>query len=423
MPRAIKVSSDMTGITREALEQQDLKDPLASLRDKFYLPPDVFYLDGNSLGVMPHTAKERVMEVVVDEWGTTLIDSWVENGWLASAQRVGDKIGAMIGARPGEVVVADSTSINIFKTLVAALQANPNRHVILSETGNFPTDLYVMQGLDAFAGDKVSLRIVEPDDIVSHLSDDVAVLLLTQVHYKSGRIRDMKEITRLAHEAGILVVWDLSHSTGSIPVDLNDCAVDFAIGCGYKFLNGGPGAPAYVFAAERHHNTGIPVLSGWFAHADPFGFSDEYVPVASINRFQCGTPPVLAIALLECGIDLFANIDMSVLRDKAIALSSLFIELMDSRCEKFGFELVGPRSAADRGGHVSFAHKDGYGIMQAAKQHGVVGDFRAPDVMRFGITPMYLRYQDIFDVVDIIREVMVSGEWDKDEYKVKPAWS
>lgn len=419
-----RMSNDvMTAIARNVLKQRDQNDPLAGLREAFYLPPDILYLDGNSLGVMPHRARQRAMDVITQEWGTKLIHSWVDNDWLQAPVRVGDKIAALIGAKPGEVIVADSTSINLFKVLVTALQANVGRHVILSEAGNFPTDLYIMQGLSAFAADKVSLQTVESDQIADHLSDDIAVLLLTQVHYKTGQIQDMKEITRQAHEAGVLVVWDLSHSTGSIPVDVNKCDVDFAVGCGYKFLNGGPGAPAYLFVAARHQNTGLPILSGWFGHEDPFGFSDKYVPAANINRFQCGTPSVLAISILECGVDLFERTQIAKLREKSIALSSLFIDLMDEHCNHLGFKLVSPRKSADRGGHVSYAHKHGYGILQAIKQRGVIGDFRAPDIMRFGITPMYLRYQDIFDVVDIIGDVMAGNEWNKAEYKVQPSWS
>jgi kynureninase len=410
-------------VSRQELEQRDQEDPLCGLRDAFDMPPGLLYMDGNSLGVLPYRARQRAQEVISDEWGLKLIDSWVENDWLKAPARVGDKIGALIGAKAGEVLVADSTSVNLFKMLAAALQANTGRPVILSESGNFPTDLYIMQGLSTFAGDKVCQQIVEPDQVIDHLSDQVAVLLLTQVHYKTGQIRDMKEITRLAHEAGVLVVWDLSHSTGSIPVNVNDCEVDFAVGCGYKFLNGGPGAPAYLFVAERHQNSGWPILSGWLGHRDPFGFSDQYAPAEDINRFQCGTPSVIATSILECGVDLFASTDMVALRDKAIALSSVFIDLMDARCMQFGIELVSSRNAADRGGHVSFSHPNGYGIMQAAKQRGVIGDFRAPDIMRFGITPMYQRFQDIFDVVDIIHEVMSMGEWDKEEYNVQPAWS
>lgn len=413
----------MTTITRAAVEEFDHRDPLSGLREEFDLPSDIYYLDGNSLGAMPRAAKRRAIEVLTDEWSSTLIDSWVEHDWLSVAKRVGDKIGVLIGAKPGEVVVADSTSVNIFKTLTAALQANSERRTILSEAGNFPTDLYVMQGLRAFAPDRVALVVADADDVVDRLTDEVAVLLLTQVHYKSGLIRNMKEITRRAHDAGALVIWDLCHSTGSIPVDLNDCGVDFAVGCGYKFLNGGPGAPAYLYAAERYHHTGIPALTGWFGHEAPFEFSDDYRPAPDIRRFQCGTPPVLAASILECGVDLFAKTSMTELRRKAVALSSLFIELMDIHCAQFGFELLSPREDALRAGNVSFTHPACYAITQAVKKRGVIGDFRAPDVMRFGIAPMYLRYRDIFDVVEIIEEVMLCGQWDRAEYEAVPAWS
>ena len=307
--------------------------------------------------------------------------------------------------------------MNLFKAVTAALSLRPGRSVILSERGNFPTDLYMMQGIAAFGGGRIRAEAVDADTLLDRLNGDVAVLLLTQVHYKSGRMRDMVAVTRRAHANGVLTVWDLSHSAGAVPVDLNGEQADFAVGCGYKFLNGGPGAPAFLYAAARHQAAAVPVLSGWFGHAEPFAFEDAYRPAPGIERFQCGTPPVLGLAALECGVDLMARADIGMLRAKSLALADTFMRAMEERCDGFGFTLASPRDPELRGSQVSYAHPHGYEIMQAIKARGLIGDFRAPDILRFGLTPLYLRHVDMIDAVEVIRDVCATGAWDRPEYR------
>lgn len=403
-------------IDRQAALALDARDPLASFRDAFQLRDGLIYLDGNSLGALPRATQERVGTAIAGEWGEGLIASWLTADWVNAPRRVGDKIAPLIGAEPGEVIVADSTSVNIFKALTAACSLRSDRTVILSETSNFPTDVYMMQGIEAFSRGQLRAVAVEPSAIADRLADDVAVLLLTQVHYKSGRIRDMAEFTRRAHDVGALIVWDLSHSAGAIEVDLNGASADFAVGCGYKYLNGGPGAPAYIFAARRHH-AAVPVLSGWFGHASPFAFEEDYRPADGIERFLCGTPPVLGLTALECGVELLARADMSAIRRKSRELGDLFIERMTERCGEFGFRLISPPDSAHRGSQISYAHPNGYEIVQALKAQDVVGDFRAPDVLRFGLTPLYLRFVDVFDAVERLREICLTRAWDRTEFR------
>lgn len=398
----------------------DAADPLAGFRDAFHLREGLIYLDGNSLGALPKATGPRMAETIAQEWGEGLIGSWVGADWVGAPRRVGDKIGRLLGAAPGEVIVADSTSVNIFKALTAALSLRPGRPVILSESGNFPTDLYMMQGLESFSGGRVRAEAVAPEAVLDRLGPDVAVLLLTQVHYKSGRVRDMADVTRRAHATGALVVWDLSHSAGAFPVDLSGAGADFAIGCGYKYLNGGPGAPAWLFAARRHHHA-TPVLSGWFGHARPFAFEDGYSPADGIDRFQCGTPGVLGMTALECGVDLMLQADMAAIRAKSLALSDLFIACMAEDCAEFGFDLVSPTDHAVRGSHVAYAHPQGYAIMQALKAADVVGDFRAPDILRFGLTPLYLRHMDVVEAVDRLAQICRDRLWDRPDYHVRAA--
>jgi kynureninase len=398
----------------------DAADPLAPFRDRFHLREGLIYLDGNSLGALPKATGERLAKVAADEWGEGLITSWLGAEWSTAPRRIGDKIGRLIGANPGEIVATDSTSVNIFKALAAALSLRRERSVILSEATNFPTDVYMMQGIEAFSGGHLKAVTVAPDAIVDALNEDVAVLLLTQVHYKSGRVRDMAAITKRAHEVGALVVWDLSHSAGAIPVDLNGANADFAIGCGYKFLNGGPGAPAYLFAAARHH-AATPVLSGWFGHARPFEFEEDYDPAAGIERFQCGTPPVLGLSALEVGVDLMLEADMAEIRRKSLALGDLFIEQMRPLCDAYGFALVSTQDHAERGSQVAYAHPQGYQIVQALKEFDVIADFRAPDILRFGLTPLYLRYQDIVDTAERLEKVCATRAWDKPHYHQRAA--
>ncbi len=396
----------------------DAADPLAAFREEFALRDGLIYLDGNSLGALPRRTAGRIAEAIEREWGEGLITSWLGADWVNAPRRIGDKIAALLGAEAGEVIAADSTSVNVFKALTAALSLRPDRSIILSEKGNFPTDLYMMEGVAGFSGGRIRAEAVEPDAILDHLSEDVAVLLLTQVHYKSGRVRDMAAITRAAHERGVLTLWDLSHSAGAIEVDLNGAGADFAVGCGYKFLNGGPGAPAFLFAARRHQ-AARPVLSGWFGHARPFAFEDGYEAAAGIERFLCGTPPILGLTALECGIDLILRADMAALRRKSVALGDVFIRLMDERCGTFGFSLISARDGAVRGSQVSYAHPHGYEMIQALKDHDVIGDFRAPDILRFGLTPLYLRYADIGEAVERLRTICLERKWDDPKYRLR----
>lgn len=396
----------------------DAADPLSDFRDEFHLRDGLVYLDGNSLGAMPKATAARIEQTLQQEWREGLITSWLGADWVNSPRRIGDKIAQLLGADEGEVVVCDSTSVNIFKALTAALSLQEGRSILLTEQTNFPTDHYMMQGIETFSGGKVRAQSVPPEEVLDHLSSDVAVLLLTEVHYKSGLARDMAAVTAKAHEHGVLVVWDLSHSAGAIPVDLNGANADFAVGCGYKFLNGGPGAPAYLFAAKRHHHA-QPVLSGWFGHARPFAFEEDFEAAGGVERFLSGTPGVLGLAALEEGVDLMLRADMAQVRAKSVALAELFIEAMDAHCGGYGFTLVSPTDPAQRGSHVAYAHPEGYAIMQALKSRDVIGDFRTPDVMRFGLTPLYLRHTDVVEAVYRLRDIMIDREWETTDYQVR----
>lgn len=415
---------------------RDAADPLRSLRAHFALPADLVYLDGNSLGPLTHAAAGRAAQVVQQEWGQGLIRSWNEAGWFDMPQRVGARIAPLIGALPHEVVATDSTSVNLFKVLSAALAVaaadTPNRTVVLSERHNFPTDLYIAQSVCQAHG--CTLELVEPEAIDGALNAKVAVLLLTHVNYRTGAMHDMAAITAAAHAAGALVVWDLAHSTGAVPVDLNGAHADFAVGCGYKFLNGGPGAPAFVWAHARHAaRTDLPwmqPLTGWFGHAAPFAFTPDYQSAPGMARFLCGTPPVISLAVLDAALDIFdaahALGGMAALRTKSLALGDLFMELVEQRCAGLGLGIATPRQHAQRGSQVSLTHRDAdaphsaYAIVQALIARGVIGDFRAggaadgtvrPDILRFGITPLYLGFADIWNAVEHLKQVLKSGEW------------
>lgn len=409
--------------TRQDCLALDAQDPLANLREQFALPEGVIYLDGNSLGVLPRSTAARVQQVVQQEWGEGLIRSWNTAGWIDLPQRVGNKIARLVGAGDGELVVADSTSVNLFKVLSAALRIAhadaPARKCIVSERSNFPTDLYIAESLAREHG--MRLVLVEPDEIAQHhLNADLAVLMLTQVNYRSGRLHDMAALTSAAHAAGGLTVWDLAHSAGALPVDLRGANADFAVGCGYKYLNGGPGAPAFVWANPRHADRFWQPLSGWMGHAAPFEFTPDYRPAPGITRYLCGTPPVISLAALECGVDTVLAADMQALRRKSIALGELFIELVESRCA--GLQLASPRNAAQRGSQVSFAHPSaGYPMMQALIARGVIGDFRAPDILRFGFTPLYTRFIDVWDAVEQLAQVLHSGEWREPRFNQRAA--
>jgi kynureninase len=430
-------------ITRRDCLARDADDPLAALRSQFALAgadaQGVIYLDGNSLGVLPAATAGRVAGVVNEEWGVGLIRSWNTAGWIDLGQTIADKIATLIGAGPGEVAVADSTSVNLFKVLSAAIAMVGRGGRIVSERTNFPTDLYIADTLARAHG--LELVLVDADDIPAQLAARPAILMLTHVNYRTGRMHHMADLTRAAHEAGppspgasagqAVVIWDLAHSAGAVPVDLHRADADFAVGCGYKYLNGGPGAPAFAWAHPRHiawmdREGWRQPLSGWLGHAAPFAFSPDYRPAAGMARFICGTPPMLSLAALECGVDTVLAAEpyggLAAIRDKSIALTDLFIKLVESRCAGHGLTLVTPPDAADRGSQVSFAHATGgYAIMQALIARGVIGDFRAPDILRFGFTPLYTRFADVWDAVAHLEQVMTTGEWREPRFNIRAA--
>ena len=420
-------------ITREDCLHEDSRDPLAPLRDQFALDEidraGIIYLDGNSLGVLPKAAIARISEVVEREWGVGLIRSWNAAGWIDLSQRIGDKIAKLVGAAAGEVVVADSTSVNVFKALHAALAISGGRDRILSERINFPTDLYIAETLARDRG--LELVLVDRDEITSHLDDRVAILILTHANYQTGHLHDMKSLTKAAHDAGAITIWDLAHSAGAVPVDLNGADADFAVGCGYKYLNGGPGAAAFIWANARHiarldREKFRQPLSGWLGHAAPFAFATEYQPAPGMARFLCGTPPVLSMAALECGVDTVLAADplggMTAIREKSLVLTGLFMTLIEERCAGHGFRIVTPHEPSRRGSQVSIAaSEDGYAIMQALIARGVIGDFRPPDILRFGFTPLYTRFVDVWDAADRLAQVMQSGEWRDPKFAVRAA--
>ncbi|MBB6255436.1 kynureninase [Nitrospirillum iridis] len=407
-------------LDREICAALDRDDPLAAFREEFEIPDGLIYLDGNSLGALPRAVKRRLADVVTQEWGAGLIRSWNTAHWIDLPQRVGAAIAGLIGARPDEVVVADSTSVNLFKLATAALGLRPGRRVIVTEPGNFPTDLYILQGIQRLLNDRVELRVVAPEHLAGAIDGDTALLLLTQVHYRTGRVHDMMALTRRAHEVGALALWDLSHSAGAIDVDLNAAGADLAVGCGYKYLNGGPGAPAFLFVAQRHQAQAQSPLSGWMGHAAPFAFSDDYLPAPDIRRMLCGTPAILGLAALEIGVGIMARADHRQLRRKSMALGDLFIRLVEQECPG-QFTLQSPRDAAARGSQVSLGHPEGYAIMQALIARGVIGDFRAPDTMRFGFTPLYVRHSDVYDAVAHLKDIMDSGAWQDAAHQARGA--
>nr|WP_294866468.1 kynureninase [uncultured Pseudogulbenkiania sp.] len=407
--------------TREACLAADRHDPLAALKHQFDLPAGVIYLDGNSLGVLPKAARARSAEVIDQEWGVGLIRSWNTASWFDLPARLGDKLARLIGANGGEVVVTDTTSLNLFKSLAAALriqqQDHPERRVIVSERDNFPTDLYMIQGMIDLLQQGYQLRLIdEATPLEAALGDDVAVLLLSHVNYRTGYLYDMAATTALAHRHGILTLWDLAHAAGAVPVDLNGAEADFAVGCTYKYLNGGPGSPAFIWVAARHQDRFWQPLSGWWGHQRPFAMATDYQPASGIRRFLCGTQPIVSMSLIECGLDVALQADMTAIRDKSLALTDLFIELVEQRCADHPLTLVTPREHARRGSHVSFSHPQGFAVMQALIARGVIGDYREPEVLRFGVTPLYLGYADIWDAVDTLKDILDSGSWDRPEF-------
>ena len=411
-------------ITRDDCVQRDARDPLAPLRDLFALEAvdrdGVIYLDGNSLGALPKAAITRLRAAVEAEWGVGLIRSWNAAGWIDLSQRIGDKIAMLVGAGPGELIAADSTSVNVFKALHAArFVSDRARSRILSERSNFPTDLYIAETFAREQG--MELVTMEDDDIAAHIDARTAIVLLTHANFRTGVMHDLDAVTRAAHDAGAIIIWDLAHTAGAMPVDLNAADADLAVGCGYKYLNGGPGASAFIWAHRRHiarmdREGWRQPLSGWLGHSAPFAFDPHYEPARGMARFICGTPPVLSLTALDSGVDtLLAASDhggLAAIRRKSIALSELFMALIDERCAERGFTIVTPRDPNRRGSQVSVAHAaDGYAIMQALIARGVIGDFRPPDILRFGFTPLYTRFIDVWDAVDRLQQVMTSGEW------------
>ena len=377
----------------------------------------MIYLDGNSLGPLPKGVASRIAATVEDEWGGQLIRAWNDAGWIDLPARIGDRIGALIGAPPGSVMVADTTSINLLKALSAALKLRPDRRVVLSDDGNFPTDLYVAQGLIATLDAGHRLETVPPDEVLDALDDRVAVLMLTEVDYRSGRLHDMKALTEAAHAVGALTIWDLAHSAGALPVDLGGCGADFAVGCGYKYLNGGPGAPAFIYVRPDHAERIDPALCGWMGHEAPFAFEADYRPAAGSGRMRVGTPPILSMAALDAALDVWDGVDIEEVRAASMALSDLFIREVERRCAGYGVEIASPRKAEARGSQVSFRFEQGYAVMQALIAEGVIGDFRAPDLMRFGIAPLYNGEADIMAAADRLEAVLEGRLWDRPAYR------
>lgn len=412
----------MTNFTRDDALALDAQDSLADFRGQFQLEEGLIYLDGNSLGPLPKATMARMQEAITVEWGRDLITSWNKHGWMDLPRSLGNKIAPLIGAEQGQVVVGDSTSVNVFKLLAAGLKMNPGRKVILSDPGNFPTDLYMIQGLREFLGDdRVEMRLADETEIIDAVDDDTAVVLLTHVNFRTGRMYDMKAVTEAVQAKGAVIVWDLCHSAGAVPVDLAGCNADMAVGCSYKYLNGGPGAPAFVYVAPRHQDKVIQPLSGWHGHAHPFTFDVDYTPAETASRYLCGTPAVLSMRALEPALDMWGQVDMRQVREKSVKLCEMFIELVESRCAGHGFELASPRDAAMRGSQVSFGHRDGYAIVQALIADKVIGDFRAPNLMRFGFTPLYTSYADVWDAVDRLVRIMETRAYDRPEFKTRAA--
>jgi kynureninase len=413
-------------ISRTDCAAMDREDPMAATRNRFILPEGVIYLDGNSLGPAPKAVPARVARMIEREWGQNLITGWLADGWMEKPLALGDRVARLIGAGPGEVAVVDTTSINLFKLLASALRLRSERKVILSNRENFPTDLYMAQGLSDWLGQGHELRLVAEDEIAAAINEDVAVVMLTQTNFKTGRVLDMARITKAAHESGALTLWDLAHSAGAFRVDLDAANADFAVGCSYKYLNAGPGGPAFLFVAERHQAEAEQPLTGWLGHAAPFDFDIQFRPAEGIRRQVCSSPGVMGLVALEAALDVFDEVDLDQLRVKSNALCDLFIALVEERCADQGFTLVTPREAGlveplIRGSQVSFAHPEGYAIVQALIKRGVIGDFRDPDIMRFGFTPLYLGYRDVFDAVMHLQDVMENGEWDSPAFKIRAA--
>ncbi|HTI18931.1 MAG TPA: kynureninase [Trinickia sp.] len=410
--------------TRDEARSLDRDDPLAPMRRRFALNPRTIYLNGNSLGVAPRAAVARARAVISEEWADGLIGSWNKAGWFALARRLGDKLAPLVGAAAGEIVVTDTLSVNLFKLLCAALRLaasrNDDRRVIVAERGNFPTDLYIAQGVIDHLERGYALRLVDDAaQLPDAIDRDTAVVMLTHVNYRTGFMHDMAALTQVIHRAGAFALWDLAHSAGAVPVDLNGAGVDFAVGCTYKYLNGGPGAPAFAWVAKHHQSTIVQPLSGWWGHRAPFDMDPVYRPDEGIGRMLCGTQPIVSLALVETGLDVFLETDMRAVRRKSLALTDAFIDLVETRCAGHALTLITPRAHAQRGSQVSFAHPHGYEIMQALIARGVVGDYREPGVLRFGFAPLYTRFVDVWDAVEALRDVLATQTWRSPEFAAR----
>jgi kynureninase len=401
-------------MTQEKAAALDASDPLAFARDRFRIPDGTIYLDGNSLGALPAAVPDALRRTVEEQWGDDLISSWTRHEWIDWPTQIAAKLAPIVGAKASELLVADSTSVCLYKLLVAAARARPGRRTILTQHANFPTDLYVAQGLCDMLG--LELRTIPANEVLGAIDQNTAVVTLTHVDYRSGGIHDMRAINTATHSAGALAVWDLSHSAGAIEIDLNGTNCDLAVGCGYKYLNGGPGAPAFLFVAERLQAELQSPLQGWMGHAEPFAFVDDYCPAEGILKFLTGTPSIVALAALEAGLATFGGIAMADLAAKSRSLSQLFIGEVEARCGD-AVRLASPRDPLQRGSHVVFAHPDGYAVMQALIARGVIGDFRAPDLMRFGFAPLYNRFADMVRAAEILGDVLASGEWNQPRYR------
>ena len=403
--------------------KRDRDDPLAAKRDAFVLPDGVIYLDGNSLGPLPRNAADQISRTMTEDWGEGLIRSWNDAGWVDLPRAIGAKIAPLIGASPHNVVMADSTSVNLFKVLSAACALQQGRSKIVTERQNFPTDNYIAEGVIAQLNQGHEIHYTDTtENLMAALNDDVAVVYLTHINYRNGRMLDMAALTKAAHAHGALIIWDLAHSTGAVPLSLAEAGVDFAVGCTYKYLNGGPGAPAFLYVADKHLGRTFQPLSGWFAHKSPFDFDPAFVPAETINQFLCGTPPILSAAALDAALDVWQDVDLSVLREKSLALTDYFIDLVEARCAGSDLTLITPRAHNQRGSHVSFTHPHGgYAIMSALIADGVIGDFRAPNVMRFGFTPLYTSFSDVWLAVDKLAAILEDGTWDQPKFHARKA--
>ncbi|MEM7059385.1 MAG: kynureninase [Pseudomonadota bacterium] len=394
---------------------------MSCIREAFHIPDGVIYLDGNSLGPLPHVVRDRISQTINAHWGEMLIRGWNDADWINLPERVGAKIAQLIGAPQESVVACDSTSVNVHKCVSAALAMRPDRNVVLSDTGNFPTDLYVAEGLLRQLNKGPELLLADPESVLAAIDDTVALVMLTQVDYRTGRLHDMAAITAAAHHHGALVMWDLAHSAGALPVDLSGCRADFAVGCGYKYLNGGPGAPAFIFVRPDHAEHLDPALSGWLGHAAPFDFDLGYAPAPGVGRMRVGTPPILSMAALDAALDLWDDIDIHQVRARSIALCDQFIDQVETIAPDGALRLASPRDGSQRGSQISFHCEEGYAVMQALIARGVIGDFRAPDIIRFGIAPLYTTEQDIKEAAETLGDVLCNRLWDTQEYKTRAA--